>query len=104
MKPRQAAALALVGWYLLAPPVYVPKDSSPDLPLKSHTNENAPLAEWTNYGSFDSVSACEKERAKQLRQGSEMDPKYLKVPLFSAVKKSFGWATCIATYDPRLAK
>ncbi len=53
MKPRHAAALALVGWYLMVP--------QPDAPEKA---ANAPLSKWkwNQMGTFVSASDCEKEK------------------------------------------
>ena len=45
MKPRHAAALALMGWYLLAPPLY-----------KGEVDEKAPLKEWAVLQSFRTVA------------------------------------------------
>ncbi len=52
MNLRHAAALALVGWYLLRPPG--PNNGAPDL--------SAPLSQWTNSGSFYNVEECERMR------------------------------------------
>lgn len=43
MKLQNAAALALVGWYLMMPP---------------WGKVNAPLSEWVVYQSFDSAEIC----------------------------------------------
>lgn len=53
MNPRHAAALALVGWYLMVP--------YPDAPGKP-PNFHAPLSQWNQMGAFDSAVACDKER------------------------------------------
>jgi hypothetical protein len=52
MKPRHAAALALVGWYLLVPPLV-------NAPYKVDTE--APLA-WKVYQTFDTREECDKSR------------------------------------------
>jgi hypothetical protein len=56
MKPRHAAALALVGWYLLAPPIMHD-------PGHWHPNLAAPLNQWIVAKSFDSAVQCEKRLA-----------------------------------------
>lgn len=61
MKLCHASALALVGWYLMTPPVYIPKDTATS-PYKAFTTEKAPLPLWTNDGSFDSASECQREK------------------------------------------
>jgi len=51
MKPRHAA-LALVGWYLMFPPL---------IKLRGGTfipDETRPISEWTVHSSFDSADAC----------------------------------------------
>jgi hypothetical protein len=45
MSPRHAAALALVGWYLMVPPI-APPDPGTDLKY------------WSNEGSFDTAAEC----------------------------------------------
>jgi hypothetical protein len=51
MKPRHAAALALVGWYLMVPPrVY-------NAGNMLHIEIKAPLSKWERWGSFDSGRA-----------------------------------------------
>jgi hypothetical protein len=47
MTLRKAAALALVGWYLMMPP---------------WGKLNAPLSEWVVYQSFDSAENCAAAR------------------------------------------
>ena len=55
MKSRRAAALAFVGWYLMAPILH--RQYSPDLPHSA----------WSVVeGNFPSQAACEAERARYL--------------------------------------
>ena len=49
MKPRHAAALALVGWYLMVPPLV-------DAPYK--IDMEAPLASWKVSQRFDTSEEC----------------------------------------------
>jgi hypothetical protein len=60
MKPRHAAALALVGWYLMVPPIisHAPK---PDL--------SAPKSKWSAYGPFSSQGECERRHRKMITYG-----------------------------------
>jgi hypothetical protein len=62
MNTRHAAALALVGWYLIAPPPARPRPSSNSAP----PNESAPLNKWTIWSSYDSAKVCESARKKNL--------------------------------------
>ena len=57
MKHHRAAALALLGWYLLAPPI------AHD-PGRWHPKMMAPLSEWIVAKSFDFASECEKRIAE----------------------------------------
>ena len=55
MKSRPAAALALVGWYLMAPP----------MDQRTHKiNLDAPLSEYMVWKSFDTARDCEADRKK----------------------------------------
>ncbi len=54
---RHAAALALVGWYLMLPPMS--GAISPNLPSKELDTE-APLASWQNYRGFDTAKECDR--------------------------------------------
>jgi hypothetical protein len=48
MKPRHAAALALVGWYLMVPPT-----------TKNHVvHYEEPISGWQIIDSFDTAQAC----------------------------------------------
>jgi hypothetical protein len=59
MNLRHAAALALVGWYLMLPPA----SSETHYPIG-----NAPMWQWEVIGSFDSAAEC--TRAKSAREAS----------------------------------
>jgi hypothetical protein len=48
MKLRHAAALALVGWYLLMPPA-----------KHNGMPADVPLSRWRNFGAFDSAAQSE---------------------------------------------
>ncbi len=55
MKFRHAAALALVGWYLMVPPMAHEENWQPGGPPTT-----APLSEWFIWKPFDTADACEK--------------------------------------------
>ena len=88
MKVSHAAALALIGWYLLVP--------LPDRPA-------APMKYWGHYGSFDTAKECEDAEMKILRESRRAD---FKTPPGRYSDKEFRQALktseCIATDDPRL--
>jgi hypothetical protein len=60
MRPRHAAALALVGWYLMVPPL-VRKQNT----LQEDTSQ--PLSKWTQFRAFDSAQDCERDRDSILK-------------------------------------
>jgi hypothetical protein len=90
VKLRHAAALALVGWYLMAAPPMLNKggSSGPDL--------GAPLSKWTIEESFDTAKECEAADEKLKTRFLDARPQTL---------AGIEWAqgiSCIATDDPRL--
>jgi hypothetical protein len=92
MNPRHAAALALVGWYLLLPPWEGNRIADPD----------APLSEWTINYSFDSAADCEAMRQSKVDRGWSI----LERKDASSVEREtagiFLYQKCVATDDPRL--
>jgi len=62
MKPRHAAALALVGWYLVWPHT-LPNSTEPNLSL--------PLSQWARRGPLPSKSDCEDTRSSGLRRNDD---------------------------------
>jgi len=97
MNLRHAAALALVGWYLMTP-----------LAQKSVKSEaSAPISTWTIILSYDTAAACESDRARDLK--AEMNQRFKEVCAAIGIdnfrcKVAMAGATeqCIATDDPRL--
>jgi hypothetical protein len=83
MKLRNAAALALVGWYLMMPPWYEGQ-KEPDL--------SAPFMNWDIVASYDSAKDCMDDLVK-----AQTDAKQRRTPL---ERRQFGMQ-CIATDDPR---
>jgi hypothetical protein len=64
MKFRHAAALALMGWYLMFPPV--PLDTSPEGHVNRFSQKpdtNAPLTKWAIRGKYDRAKDCEQDRS-----------------------------------------
>ncbi len=94
MKPRHAAALALVGWYLIGPPVRQPKGE------KIYLDDHADYHEWKVLGTFPNYDKCELFR-EQIKQLFEQE-------IAEGRKKPNAWHTqqidaeCVATDDPRL--
>ncbi len=98
MSIRHAAALAVVGWYLMLAPKTL------DTPLAF--DESAPLSKWSIVGSYDSASDCNEGRnyipkgLLQLANGESDEGK--KNQLTQQAVSLAGAYLCIATDDPRL--
>ena len=116
MNLRDAVALALVGWYLMLPPV--------DTPTGRYVEE-APIGAWRKLVEFDTFTKCENRRQDDLRfylnHRNEYNvdaPEWLRFDAMLDSKN--GWPSgttrkidahmlqgyvsrrCIATDDPRL--
>src|SRR5271154_5675583 len=59
MKPRHAAALAFVGWYLVSPHF---------LPNSRELNLSLPLSQWSRLGPVLSKSDCEARLSASMRK------------------------------------
>jgi hypothetical protein len=99
MKPRHAAALALVGWYLMVPPI------TSSWPVTYDTS--APLSKWKQGGSFDTAKECneEKEKTAMLLLQSAQNPNGTaenKQKFMQSMSAMLYALQCIATDDPRL--
>ena len=71
MKFRCAAALALVGWYLMLPPASTHGG-------QAFVYSSAPLRRWARIGSsFNSYIDCEKAREKAQRKAQYEKEQYL---------------------------
>jgi len=84
MKFRHAAALALVGWYLMVPPQTRTWWIGPE-----RYDDDASLSRWTIERSFDKAEACEAARLATQEQAAD-----------AAIR--MGHAACVASDDPRL--
>lgn len=97
MNLRHAAALALVGWYLMVPPA---------IPNSHEVNKSAPVSQWTIRRTFPLDAGCENAKyhlrtqalAAQANKDAtgrrgRMDP-----DLFCILCN----AACVSTDDPRL--
>ena len=62
-KRRHAAALALVGWYLMIPPIH-----------GGDFNENAPISRWKVAGSYDIAAECPRFSAERIGEDQEPYP------------------------------
>ena len=66
MKPLHAAALALVGWYLMVLPTAHEEDWQPGSPPTT-----ASLSDWFIWNSFDAADACENAKDALFWRASE---------------------------------
>ena len=82
MNLRHAAALALVGWYLMVPPFQ-----------RGGVNLDAPLRSWRLFGSYDTANDCEDDHLEMVEKSKHAAPSdHLIMEL----------AQCIASDDLRL--
>src|ERR1700678_2827608 len=120
---RHTAAFALVGWYLMVPPVKQSWSWSDDVqywierPWREFTIADncvpdAPLSEWKQSGEYERLSECQKDQVKapdetkQLIDGLDKEipnapSKEEKVEEQKEIRCAYH-ATCVATDDPRL--
>jgi hypothetical protein len=92
VKPRYAATLALVGWYLLVPP------SRPNYEV----DQSAPLSRWAQDASFDTASECEHNRQEMIESLASHKVKNMSVEMQNGNARIYALSRCIATDDPRL--
>jgi len=105
MNLRHAAALALVGWYLMVPPI-----ESCNGAFSGHACDQPPLAEWRTVGTYDSLSACGNSKALWIEKGKmylgEMEASSrsptTRMPSYEASATIDLAATCVSSDDPRL--
>lgn len=89
MARRHAAALALLGWYLMTPPLRSPG---------GELEPEAPLSKWRSPHAFDTAKACENAKesfVKSAKREKERDPA-------AAFSGAILLSQCIASDDPRL--
>ena len=90
MTTRHAAALTLLGWYLMMPL----------MEKKGVEKKEVRISQWFIQKSFDTATECEAERSVLSQQGKEAYAKGNRER--STIQKVV--AACIAADDPRLAK
>lgn len=93
MNLHQAAALALVGWYLMTPPIQGNSDTDATVYV------GALLSEWNNESSHDTASECQEALAqmKQMAENFKFNPGVTESDK-SNFKLSREMAQCIATH------
>jgi hypothetical protein len=103
MKPRHAAALALVGWYLIVPP---------NSKVPHSVDSTAPISRWRIITDFESADSCNQaltelknkngdpaklDRTGRLRRFQRVQPADPELG-----RARVDHAACIASDDPRL--
>jgi hypothetical protein len=91
MKPSHAAALALVGWYLMTPPT-----------SKDKIHADLPLSQWKKLQSFDTESQCQDALTdlynpsidKRMRENTKPEA-------YKLFKQFMEDMRCVSTDDPR---
>jgi hypothetical protein len=84
MKTRHVAALALMGWYLILPPITRSWWVGPE-----RYDSAAQLSRWTIEQSFDKAGVCESARRAAQQQSPD-------------AANRMGNALCVASDDSRL--
>jgi hypothetical protein len=98
MKLRHAAALALMGWLLMVPPV---------VPPTREVNKSAPLKEWTVIFEFPNNEGCDSARYKLRKQtlaGQAAQAKGKTPTIDPDAFCALCSAQCVASDDPRLKR
>lgn len=88
MRLRYAAALALVGWYLLLPPWVA----------RNKFDAHAPLSKWQKSGKFDTEDACTLMRSALIDWYVD-HPKEKDASWF---RRLYGSSKCAPAADPGL--
>jgi hypothetical protein len=91
VKGHHAAALALVGWYLMVPP----NSSIYTLDVK------APISKWKDFKVFDSARQCESALAEYRAKFDRDEGDALPAVRAEGIEE-FRVAQCVSTEDPRL--
>jgi hypothetical protein len=113
MTSRHAAALALVGWYLLTPKIRNPKTYT--FTGQAIVGDHLTLSQWGINSAFDNAKDCEMARGKMWKDSREMRQKFeteagrevlAERPDHGAevkgIAESYRDALCVASDDPRL--
>ena len=100
MTLRHAAALALVGWYLMVPPY------NDNFVIDSR----APLSQWQVFMPYDDAATCEAVLTDRVRVATTVlnhperythDYRPGTADRFITQQRQFEFAQCIASDDPR---
>ena len=118
MNSRHAAAFALVGWYLITPPLMLESNGVfqfqdgkklEELAKDPHfaPNPNQPYSKWEIVSSYSDKSQCEEERQRlkqfaETRIAQRRGERERRWGMVMEFDQKFMLAICIASNDPRL--
>ena len=101
-KPCHAATAALVGWYLMVPPVYVYQGNIV-------IGIRRPVRDWKVAHTYDSAEHCQQVMRQLLATGAPSTPQVLMLPLEGLGDDAapvgqviIRHVNCVASDDPRL--
>ena len=90
MRFQHAAALALVGWYLMVPPF-----------SGTNVSYDKPLSDWQPVDKYSTKTECEEGKRVTVHQMTVLFAEAYKIPPTPKLK-ALEAGKCIATDDPRL--
>jgi hypothetical protein len=90
-----AAALALVGWYLMFPPASQKKAGL------LQWNADAPLSSWKTAQSFDTATECEAALQARRKEGYS-EARLQSKEMADGMRGLVDSAVCVSSDDPRL--
>jgi hypothetical protein len=93
MKPRHAAALALVGWYLMVPPT----TRGGPAEILFH----APLSKWEVGEENDTKAECASSLRESIKN-MQQDANACEVGSCAVMVVEYAHGRCMASDDPRL--
>lgn len=126
LKIQHGIGIALVGWYLMIPPVEHPRSQDvkhwvfPEVPIVDQCNPDADVSSWKQYEEFERLADCKTAQetvAERVKQGianaeKAINDTFSDVPPDTKEEKRKNeeeilcayYARCIASDDARLRK
>jgi hypothetical protein len=101
MRRACAAILLVVGWCLIAPPMYENYNSKHQL-LSTRAYVNAPLPAWTKFGTYPTRAKCEAQKHNNFDDAVKAGPGT--DAQGQALWESSKNAMCVRADDPRLKR
>jgi hypothetical protein len=104
MKPRHAAALALVYWILMVPPMQADPVPPGHYQKLTRVDGNAPLTRWALYAHSKTASGCNQLRSAKIKEAQRLYSS-ASGPYASDQRiesEQIEQAQCVSSDDPRL--